>query len=211
MSKIVRIDEERCTGCGACVTACEEGAIAMVNGKARLVREDFCDGLGKCLPACPADAISFEERPSDLHVPMAVACEGSQTKNVIGKNGSELAQWPVQLRLVPAGASFLKGADLLVAADCTAYAYGRFQEDFVKGRRIVVACPKLDPPDISQKLAEIIRAGVRSITVVRMEVPCCGGIVRAVHKAVADSGCNLPVSVTTITSDGLVKVPTGQM
>ncbi|MBR2782642.1 MAG: 4Fe-4S binding protein [Firmicutes bacterium] len=226
LRKIIRIDEEKCTGCGACAAACHEGAIGMVNGKARLLREDYCDGLGDCLPACPADAISFEEREAAAYDAAAVAaarrtgpapagsCPGSRAQ-VIHREAasaprtaadgaaSELRQWPVQIKLVPERAPFFDGCDLLIAADCTAYAYARFHQDFIRGRVTLIGCPKLDAVDYSEKLARIIAGNdVRSLTVVRMQVPCCGGLENAAQKALRASGKAIPWQVVTVTSDG---------
>ena len=224
--KIIHIDEEKCNGCGACAKACHEGAIGMVNGKAKLMRDDYCDGLGDCLPACPTNAISFVEREAAAYDEKAVeenkkrlgkpvfhGCPGSMMKtfakkpaapiNAGEKNQSQLMQWPVQIKLVPVNAPYFDNADLLVAADCTAYAYGNFHNDFIAGRIAVIGCPKLDDADYSKKLGEIIRLNnIRSITVARMEVPCCGGIEHAVRKALSESGRNIPLTVKIITTDG---------
>ena len=186
--KIISIDEEKCNGCGACANACHEGAIEMINGKAKLTKENYCDGLGDCLPACPANAISFEEReaPADLHTVE-----------------SQLSQWPVQIKLVPVKAPYFDGAKLLVAADCTAFAYGNFHNDFIRNRITLIGCPKLDSVDYSEKLAEILKNNdIRSVTVVRMEVPCCGGIENAVKQALLASGKMIPWQVVTISTDG---------
>ena len=225
--RIICIDEDKCSGCGACAKACHEGAIEMVNGKARLMRDDYCDGLGDCLPACPEGAITFVEREAEAYNEKAVmaakrekenngslpcGCPGTAAKKIARReNGqsacaevkSRLAQWPVQIKLLPVNASYFDGADLLVAADCTAYAYGDFHNRFINGRVTLVGCPKLDSVDYSEKLTAIIRDNdVKSVTVVRMEVPCCGGIEYAVKKAVQSSGKNLPVQVVTISTDG---------
>ena len=224
--RIIHIDEEKCTGCGACAQACHEGAIAMVNGKAKLVREDYCDGLGDCLPACPADAIRFEEREAPPYDAAAVqaardakcrthaaGCPGSRPRVMTpppapaGASGvsmpSQLRTWPVQIKLVPPKAPWLDGADLLVAADCTAYAYASFHGDFIRGRVCLVGCPKLDRVDYSEKLTDILAENdVRSITVARMEVPCCGGLEYAVREAVKNSGKAVPLRVATIAVDG---------
>ena len=226
--KTIKIDEEKCTGCGLCADACREGAIAMVNGKAKLVREDFCDGLGNCLPVCPAGAIALEERetaapggdaagfPSEKARPHPFAgCPGSGTRTL--KHGSapavreesgapvssELTQWPVQIRLVPVRAPFFDGARLLVAADCTAYAYAAFHRDFLRGRIALIGCPKLDGTDYAEKLTEILRNNeIRSVKVVRMEVPCCGGLESSVKRALQNSGKMIPWQVAVISTDG---------
>jgi NAD-dependent dihydropyrimidine dehydrogenase PreA subunit len=217
--RIIRIDEEKCIGCGACAEACHEGAIQMVNGKARLMREDYCDGLGDCLPACPAEAITFEEREAPAYDPEAVrkakeekacGCAGSQPKALepeactcAGDMPSQLRQWPVQIKLAPVSAPFFDGADLLVAADCTAYAYGAFHRDFIRGKAVLVGCTKLDGADYSEKLTEIFRRNdIRSITVARMEVPCCGGMEYAVKRAIEESGKDIPLKVVTISIEG---------
>lgn len=224
--KIVFIDEEKCTGCGACASACHEGAIEMVNGKARLMRDDYCDGLGDCLPACPADAISIREReavPYDEEAvkkhreaknkPLPCGCSGTHVKTMHREEHSSccrgekaesfLSQWPVQIRLVPVNAPYFNGADLLIAADCTAYAYGNFHADFIKGRITLVGCPKLDEADYKEKLSEIFKANdIKSVTVVRMEVPCCAGIASAALDAAKESGKNIGVSVVTVSTDG---------
>ena len=226
---IIRIDEERCNGCGACASACHEGAIDMVNGKARLTREDYCDGLGDCLPACPVNAISFEEREAPAYNEAAVraARQRKQTAQTGGCPGaraaaiqrprsaeasdaaraeSQLAQWPVQIRLVPVKAPYFDGAHLLIAADCTAYAYAGFHQDFIRGRIALIGCPKLDAGDYAEKLAAILAGNdVRSVTVARMEVPCCGGLELAARRAIQASGKDLPCQVVTITTDGRVR------
>ena len=231
LRKIIRIDENKCNGCGACAAACHEGAIEMVNGKARLTREDYCDGLGDCLPACPVDAISFEEREAPAYNEEAVreaqkrksaaklpcGCPGTNSK-VIERPAaacpsaapapaqSNLRQWPVQIKLVPVNAPYFDGAHLLVAADCTAYAYGNFHQDFIRNRITLIGCPKLDEGDYAEKLTAIIANNdIRSVTVVRMEVPCCGGIENAVKRALISSGKFLPWQVVTITTDGRIK------
>jgi ferredoxin len=198
--KIIKIDEGKCSGCGLCAEACHEGAIAMVNGKARLTREDYCDGLGNCLPVCPTGAITFEEREAPAFseaVPRHGhhACPGAQIRGT--------RQWPIQIRLVPVKAPFFDNADLLIAADCTAFAYPGFHQELKAGRVILIGCPKLDDTDYSEKLTEILKVnGIKSITVVRMEVPCCGGIERAANMALENSGKNIPYRVITISIEG---------
>jgi len=227
--KIITIDEDRCNGCGACAAACHEGAIAMIDGKAKLVREDYCDGLGDCLPACPVDAISFEEREAPAYNEAAVlaakakkqetlpcGCPGTQSRAIRRDDveraapaavcESQLAQWPVQIRLVPATAPYFDGANLLVAADCTAYAYGNFHREFMKNRITLIGCPKLDAVDYAEKLTAIIAGNdIKSVTVVRMEVPCCGGIEQAVKQALQASGKWIPWQVITVTTDGRIR------
>ena len=224
--RIINIDEERCNGCGACAAACHEGAIAMVAGKAKLMREDYCDGLGDCLPACPTGAISFVEREAAAYDEAAVlaakakkeeqlpcGCPGAAVKTIrrqestaeVMPRQSQLFHWPVQIKLVPVNAPWLNGSKLLIAADCTAYAYGNFHQDFIKDRVTLVGCPKLDSVDYSEKLTAILRENdIRSVTVVRMEVPCCGGLENAVKKALASSGKMIPWNVVTIATDGRV-------
>lgn len=228
--KIIKINEDKCNGCGACAAACHEGAIEMINGKAKLTREDYCDGLGDCLPACPVDAISFEEREAPAYdeaavlaakaqksaKPLPCGCPSMQVKSLGDKAKeppaplaaparSQLSQWPVQIRLVPVNAPYFNGADLLIAADCTAYAYGNFHNDFIRGRITLIGCPKLDQTDYAEKLTEILANNdIRSLTVVRMEVPCCGGIENAAKKALQESGKFIPWQVITISSDGRI-------
>ena len=221
LRKIIRIDEEKCNGCGACARACHEGAIAMVNGKARLMREDYCDGLGDCLPACPTGAISFETREAAAYDEAAVkaakasaapsACPGSrpgffqreERSASTAEVPSQLSQWPVQIKLAPVNAPWFSGADLLIAADCTAFAYGNFHADFIRGRITLVGCPKLDAVDYAEKLSQIFAGNdIRSITVARMEVPCCGGLESAVRRALEMSGKDIPVSVRVIATNG---------
>lgn len=225
--KIIQIDEKKCNGCGACASACHEGAIGMVDGKAKLLRDDYCDGLGDCLPACPTGAISFVEREAAAYdeaavlaakakkeQPLPCGCPGSAAKAIkrheavsvtTAPQGSELRQWPVQIKLAPVNAPWFDGAKLLVAADCTAYAYANFHQDFIKGHITLVGCPKLDAVDYAIKLTEIIRNNdIRSVTVVRMEVPCCGGIENAVKTALQDSGKFIPWNVVTIATDGSI-------
>ena len=220
--KIIRIDGEKCNGCGACAAACHEGAIEMKNGRAVLTREDYCDGLGDCLPACPVWAISFEEREAPAYDQYAVeqnkikkladetacACLSgvSSDSGCCGEMSSKLAQWPVQIKLAPAKAPYFEDANLLIAADCTAYAYGDFHNRFMGGHITLIGCPKLDGWDYSDKLAEIIKNnGIKSVTVTRMEVPCCGGMENAVKRAIQASGKALPLKVETITTDGRIK------
>ena len=225
--KIIRINDDRCTGCGACAEACHEGAIGMVGGKAVLLREDYCDGLGDCLPACPAGAISFEEREAPAYdadavqqpkekkagSPLPCGCPGTAAKSIVrdsspapsAKAESRLSQWPVQIKLVPVSAPYFKDADLLIAADCTAYAYGSFHEDFIRNRIVIVGCPKLDSVDYSEKLTRIITENdIKSVTIARMEVPCCGGLEEAAKKAIRESGKFIPWHVVTISTDGRI-------
>ncbi|MBC8534869.1 ATP-binding protein [Yeguia hominis] len=232
--KMIQIDREKCNGCGACAAACHEGAIAMVEGRAQLMRDDYCDGLGDCLPVCPIGAITFVEREAAAYDEKAVmenkqrkmqkegmtlpcGCPGSQSRNIrraeeINKEPprtervSRFSQWPVQIKLVPVTAPYFDGARLLIAADCTAYAYAAFHERFIKGHITLVGCPKLDSVDYSEKLTEIIRGNdIKSVTVVRMEVPCCGGLELAAKKALRQSGKFIPWQVVTVTVDGRLK------
>ena len=233
--KIIKIDEEKCDGCGACAAACHEGAIEMIDGKAKLTREDYCDGLGDCLPACPTDAISFEEREAPAYdeaavlaakakkaeAPLPCGCPGSQSRAIRRENdssecstvpgspavsiASQLSQWPVQIKLAPVNAPYFNGAKLLVAADCTAYAYGNFHNEFIRNHVTLIGCPKLDSVDYSEKLTAILANNdIRSVTVVRMEVPCCGGIEHAVKTALQESGKFIPWQVVTISTDGRI-------
>ena len=242
--KIIKIDESKCNGCGACASACHEGAIAMVNGVAKLTREDYCDGLGDCLPACPTGAITFEMREAPAYDEAAVkkaqlqkklmqelgggmpcGCPGSQAKSIKHENTesesgsvssassvspvqavpSRLSTWPVQIKLAPVNAPYFSGADLLIAADCSAYAYGNFHNDFIRNRVVLIGCPKLDEGDYSEKLKAIIAGNdIKSVTVVRMEVPCCGGIEMAARRALQESGKFIPWQVVTISTDGRV-------
>ncbi len=232
--KIIKIDEEKCNGCGACATACHEGAIDMVNGKAKLMRENFCDGFGDCLPSCPTGAITFEEREAPEYDEEAVkaaqklkkanaqghhgGCPGSRFMQfektlaseedgvlTAGKPVSRLNQWPVQIKLLPANAPFYNGAKLLIAADCTAYAYANLHEEFMKGKITLIGCPKLDMVDYTEKLTEIISSNdIKGVTVVRMEVPCCGGLQAAAEQALRNSGKFIPWQVVTISRDGRI-------
>lgn len=218
LRKIIKIDESKCNGCGACASACHEGAIAMVDGVAKLMREDYCDGLGDCLPACPTGAITFETREAPAYDEAAVkraqlekklmqelgggmpcGCPGSQTI------ASPLSNWPVQIKLAPVNAPYFSSADLIIAADCTAYAYGNFHNDFIKDRVVLIGCPKLDDGDYSEKLKAIITNNdIKSVTVVRMEVPCCGGIEMAARNALKQSGKFIPWQVVTVSTDGKI-------
>ena len=229
--KIIKIDTEKCNGCSLCAEACHEGAIGMIDGKATLLRDDYCDGLGDCLPVCPTGAISFEEREAleynDAEVKknmekkaekkdLSCGCPGSNSKTLVRESipetkqsagiteeVSRLGQWPVQIKLVPVNAPYFNNARLLIAADCAAYAYARFHEDFIKGKVTLIGCPKLDCVDYSEKLTEIISQNdIKSITVVRMEVPCCGGIENAVKTAIQYSGKMIPWQVVTISVNG---------
>ena len=233
LRRIIEIDSEKCNGCGACANACHEGAIAMVDGKAKLMRDDYCDGLGDCLPACPTGAISFVEREAAAYDEAAVlaskqqkmqhsgqaipcGCPGTKSKAIIHSENSEaianpseqqsrLSQWPVQIKLVPTNAPYFSGAKLLIAADCTAYAYGAFHERFIKNHITIVGCPKLDGVDYSEKLTEIIKNNdIKSVTIVRMEVPCCGGLEHAAKLALQNSGKFIPWQVITISTDGKI-------
>jgi len=229
--KIIKIDEEKCNGCGVCVDACHEGALGIRQGKAVLLRDDYCDGLGACLPTCPTDAISFEERealPYDEaavqanmrvgQTPLLCGCPGTHTRLLSREEfalsaptgetqaqPSELRQWPVQIKLVPVNASFFADADLLIAADCAAYAHGNFHAEFMRGRVTLIACPKLDAMDYSEKLAEIFRAhAIRSVTVARMSVPCCGGLEDAVNRALRACGRKIPGTCVVLSTEGMV-------
>ena len=201
--KIIHIDEEKCNGCGICAEACHEGAIEMIDGKAKLVRENFCDGFGDCLPACPTGAITFEEREAPEYDEAAVKVHQRMQDDV--KPVSRLAQWPCQIKLVPIQAPFFDGAKLLIAADCTAFAYANLHEEFMKGKITIIGCPKLDDIDYTEKLTAIIRSNnIQSVTIVRMEVPCCGGLQRAAENALKASGKFIPWQVVTISRDGKV-------
>lgn len=202
--RIITIDEDRCNGCGLCATACHEGAIGMVDGKAKLLRENYCDGLGDCLPACPTGAISFVEREAPAYDEAAVLAEKRRKETAAAANvPSELQNWPVQIKLAPIQSAYFHDADLLIAADCTAYAYGNFHRDFVAGKTVLIGCPKLDAVDYAQKLTQIfLHNDVRSITVTRMIVPCCGGLPFAVRNAIAASGKDIPLNIVTISPSG---------
>ena len=226
--KIIKIDEEKCNGCGACAAACHEGAIDMIDGKAKLTRENYCDGLGDCLPACPVDAISFEEREAPAYDEEAVkkaqrrksadtlpcGCPGTQSKALKRETipevstqsiESQLMQWPCQIKLVPVNAPYFDGANLLIAADCTAYAYGNFHNEFMRGHITIVGCPKLDEGDYRDKLTQIIASNnIKSVKIVRMEVPCCAGIENAAKSAIQNSGKFIPWQVITISTDGKI-------
>ena len=205
--KIITIDEARCNGCGLCADACHEGAIGIVAGKAKLLREDYCDGLGDCLPACPMNAISFEEREAPAYNEAAVlaAKKAKEAPASAVRTESQLRQWPVQIKLAPLQAPYFDGADLLIAADCTAYAYGNFHNDFIRNRVVLVGCPKLDAVDYAEKLTAILAGNdIQSVTLVRMSVPCCGGLEFAARRAMQASGKDLPLQVVTITPDGRI-------
>ena len=201
LRKIIRIDSEICNGCGACASACHEGAIEMIDGKAVLTRENYCDGLGDCLPACPVDAISFEMREAPAYDEAAVVM-AKQDKEISNKP-TPVPPWPVQIKLLPIQAPVLQGADLLIAADCSAYVYSRFHQDFVRGRVTLIGCPKLDNFDYAAKLTDIFSLNnIRSVTVVRMQVPCCGGLSYAVERALQASGKNIPLSIVVLSPQG---------
>ena len=219
--RIVEIDEGKCNGCGACVHACHEGAIALVDGKAKLMRDDYCDGFGDCLPNCPMGAISFVEREAAAYDEAAVkankaaknadGCPGSRPARIQVKKAdtgdcpSQLQNWPVQIRLAPIRAEYFSGADLLVAADCSAYAYGNFHRDFISGKVVLVGCPKLDLVDYAEKLGEILAANdIKSVTLTRMQVPCCGGLEMALKRAIAACGKRIPFKVVTFSNDGKI-------
>ena len=225
--KIIKIDQEKCNGCGACAEACHEGAIEMIGGKAVLTREDYCDGLGDCLPACPTDAITFEEREAPAYDEAAVrqakskkhgvkqpgcACPGSMAKAFSRDAAptkasvqSQLMQWPCQIKLVPVNAPYFESANLLIAADCTAYAYGNFHQEFMRNHITLIGCPKLDEGDYAEKLTRIIaNKNIKSVKILRMEVPCCGGLELAAKRALQASGKFIPWQVITISTDGKI-------
>lgn len=210
--KIIQIDEDKCIGCGICADACHEGAIGMVDGKAKLLRDDYCDGLGDCLPTCPTGAITFVEREAAAYDEAAVEenkkrkTQPVQTTEESRQNvSSQLSQWPIQIKLAPVQAPYFENADLLIAADCTAYAHGNFHQDFIKGRITLIGCPKLDAVDYTEKLTEILcRNTIRSVTIVRMEVPCCGGIEYAAVTALKNSGKMIPKQVITVSTKGQI-------
>ncbi len=201
--RIIKIDESKCNGCGACAAACHEGAIELVDGKARLRREDYCDGLGDCLPECPTGAITFEEREAAAYDAAAVQAAKQQAE---AASASQLCQWPCQIKLVPVCAPYFSGAALLLAADCTAFACASVHQDYMRGRVTLIGCPKLDGVDYSGKLAEILQNNaIESVTVLRMEVPCCGGLEAAAKKALLESGKTLPLQTVTLTINGQVR------
>ena len=221
--RIIHIDEEKCNGCGKCVHACHEGAIDLVDGKARLMREHYCDGLGDCLPSCPTGAITFEEREAPAYDEAAVkaaqaakpaahtGCPGSRIRQMAAKAPAaagesvpgQLTNWPVQIKLAPTAGPAFAGRDLLIAADCTAYTYGDFHRRFLSGRTLLIGCPKLDMVDYSVKLTAIFRGNdIRSVTLLRMEVPCCGGLEHAVKTALAACGKDIPLTVQVVNIDG---------
>ena len=202
--RIIEIDQEKCNGCGLCAKACHEGAIGMVNGKAKLLRDDYCDGLGDCLPACPTGAITFVEREAAAYDEAAVLAAGKKKQaQATASVASQLSNFPVQIKLAPVNAPVFDGADLLIAADCTAYAYGNFHSDFIAGKVTLIGCPKLDGVDYAEKLAQIFAHNdIKSITVTRMTVPCCGGLPFAVKRALETSGKDIPLNIVTISPDG---------
>lgn len=240
LRRIITIDQEKCNGCGACVTACHEGAIGLVNGKAQLMRDDYCDGLGDCLPNCPTNAISFQEKDTlaydeaavkenmrkkaeteanaDAVAPLACGCPGTAAKSITHNTcscesnssniapvfaESRLSQWPCQIKLVAPNAAYFHNCDLLIAADCTAYAFNNFHDTFIKDHITLIGCPKLDAIDYSEKLTAIFtQNNIRSITLTRMEVPCCGGMAAAIQTAIAGSGKQIPLRTVTISTDG---------
>lgn len=202
--KIIKIDEDACNGCGLCASACHEGAIAIINNKAKLLRDDYCDGLGNCLPVCPTGAITFEEREAVAFDEEAVKQRMAAMESEKSRE-SQLMQWPVQIKLVPVNAKYFDNANLLIAADCTAYAYGNFHNDFMKNHVTLIGCPKLDEGNYADKLTEILKQNnIKKITVIRMEVPCCGGIVNAVKQAMINSGKIIPWQIVTISTEGTI-------
>ena len=208
--RIIQIDEDKCNGCGACANACHEGAIGMVDGKAKLLRDDYCDGLGDCLPECPTGAITFVEREAAAYDEQAVLAN-KKKKDEMARSvscTSRLAQWPCQIKLVPVNAPYFDGANILIAADCTAYAYANVHEEFMRGKITLIGCPKLDSVDYSGKLTQIFANNdICSVTVLRMEVPCCGGLVMAAKKALQASGKFIPWQVVMISTDGTLLSP----
>ena len=201
--KIIRIDEGKCNGCGLCIRACHEGALGMVDGKARLLREDYCDGMGDCLPACPAGAISFEEREAPAFTAVLENKNHNLSEECYGDEESKLCNFPIQIKLVPINGAFFRNAHLLIAADCTAFAYSHFHSDFVKNRITLIGCPKLDGVNYGEKLTRIFEENeIQSVTVVRMTVPCCGGLPFAVESAIKSCGKQIPLKVVTITPRG---------
>ena len=223
--RIISINEDKCNGCGLCADACHEGAIGIVDGKAKLLREDYCDGLGDCLPACPMNAISFEEREAPAYneaavlaakkakeAPLPCGCPGSACQSISREHSVEwvdvpscLSNFPVQIKLVPVNAPYFEGADLLIAADCTAFSYGNFHRDFIQNRGTLIGCPKLDSVDYAQKLTQIFRDNnIRSVTVTRMTVPCCGGLSHAVKTAIDNCGKEIPLNIITVSPDGRI-------
>lgn len=201
--RIIQIDEEKCNGCGLCASACHEGAIGIVNGKARLLRDDYCDGLGDCLPACPENAINFTEREALPYDEAAVKANMNGKHENSGNAVSRISNWPVQIKLVHPSVSMFSGKDLLIAADCTAYTYGSFHEDFIKGRAALIGCPKLDGCNYADRLTELFKNNdIKSILLTRMEVPCCGGMEYAINTAIESCGKNIPFEVVTISTEG---------
>lgn len=206
---IIKIDEEKCIGCGLCVNACEQGAIQLIDGKAKLISEDYCDGLGNCLPKCPVDAIQLEEREAKAFDEEASIKRTAETNNYKEnektQNPSQLRQWPVQLKLVPENAPYLDNSHLLIAADCSAFAYGNIHNDFMRNKVTVIGCPKLDNEDYSEKLAAILENNnIKTLTVLKMEVPCCSGLAMAAKNALIKSGKMIPWSIITISTDGKI-------